>query len=672
MGMSGIEPPNIAQRKTRPLEAALIEAVEAGIWIHDLSGRLLEANQALCRLLGVDRQRLLQMPVQDLVPDLLEQVGPLTDSQPVVLDTELPTPDGGRIAVELESRLVDYGALPAVLTFVRGTSARPRSALEFAKLSRAVEQSSSTVMITDVHGDIEYVNPKFSQVAGYQPEEVIGQNPRLLKSGRQSPEFYRELWETISAGREWRGDFINRKKNGQFYWELASISPVRDVDGKVTHYLKVGEDITERKQAEEALQRRNRQLELLNRASQAFNSTLDLDEVLLVVLSEVRFWLQVVAASIWLVDQETGELVCRQSSGPHPEVVRGWRLAPGQGIAGWVVNSGESVLVEDAKKDERHYGQLDQLIGLESRSILCVPLRTRQKLIGVLEAVDQDVGRFDAIHLTLAELLATSAAIAIENAGLYEQAQLEIAERKQIQETLYQRTLELQERNDELDAFSHTVAHDLKTPLSLVLGYAQLLHAQRGPLSEDEFERYTRPIAVNARKMEDIIQELLLLASVRREDVQAEPLEMGEVVSEALGRLDYLIEANQAEIVVPGNWPIALGYGPWVEEVWVNYVSNAIKYGGRPPRVELGAAAPDGGAGPVRFWARDNGPGLTEEKQSQLFVPFTRLGQVRIKGHGLGLSIVRRIVEKLGGQAGVKSSGVPGEGAEFFFTLPRP
>jgi PAS domain S-box-containing protein len=668
--MSGLEPAQNARREARAIDAALVEAVEAGVWIHNLSGRVLAVNQALCRRLGMARQQALQLAVQDLIPDYPELADAVASGEPVLLQTELLTAGGRRVPIELKSQLAEYGGLPAVLTVVRDVGERARTALEFAKLTRAVEQSSSTVMITDVHGDIEYVNPKFTQVAGYQAEEVMGRNPRLLKSGRQPPGFYRELWETISAGREWRGDFINRRKDGQLYWELASISPVRGVDGKVTHYVKVGEDITERVQAEEALQRRNRQLELLNRASQAFNSTLDLDEVLLVVLSEVRFWLQVVAASIWLVDPETGELVCRQSSGPRPEVVRGWRLAPGQGIAGWVVNNGESVLVEDAKKDPRHYGQIDQLLGLESRSILCVPLRTRQKLIGVLEAVDQGVGRFDSIHLTLAELLATSAAIAIENAGLYEQAQLEIAERKQVQEALYQRTLELQERNDELDAFSHTVAHDLKTPLSLVLGYAQLLHEQSGPLSEDEFERYTRPIAANARKMQEIIEELLLLASVRREDVRVEPLEMVQVVSEALGRLDHLIERHQAEILMPESWPVALGYGPWVGEVWVNYISNAIKYGGQPPRVELGATMSEEGT--VRFSVRDNGPGLTEEKQSQLFVPFTRLGQVRAKGHGLGLSIVRRIVEKLGGQVGVESSAVPGEGAEFFFTLPRP
>jgi signal transduction histidine kinase len=109
-----------------------------------------------------------------------------------------------------------------------------------------------------------------------------------------------------------------------------------------------------------------------------------------------------------------------------------------------------------------------------------------------------------------------------------------------------------------------------------------------------------------------------------------------------------------------------LGYAPWIEEVWVNYLSNAIKYGGRPPRVELGAETQPGGL--VRFWVRDNGPGIAPEAQVRLFVPFTRLDQVRAKGHGLGLSIVRRIVEKLGGQVGVIST--PGQGSVFSFTLP--
>jgi signal transduction histidine kinase len=143
---------------------------------------------------------------------------------------------------------------------------------------------------------------------------------------------------------------------------------------------------------------------------------------------------------------------------------------------------------------------------------------------------------------------------------------------------------------------------------------------------------------------------------------------MANIVDEARLRLSDLIEERQAEIVLPeaSAWPVALGHAEWIVEVWVNYFSNAIKYGGQPPCMKLGAEAqPDG---MVRFWARDNGHGLSPEEQARLFTPFTRLNQVRAKGHGLGLSIVRRIVEKLGGQVGVESR--IGQGSSFFFTLP--
>lgn len=118
------------------------------------------------------------------------------------------------------------------------------------QFSRAVEQSPASIVITDTKGNIEYVNPKFTEVTGYTAEEVNGQNPRVLKSGNNSPDFYRELWVTLSEGREWRGEFHNRKKNGEFFWEFASISPIRNAEGIVTHYLAIKEDITRRKEIE--------------------------------------------------------------------------------------------------------------------------------------------------------------------------------------------------------------------------------------------------------------------------------------------------------------------------------------------------------------------------------------------------------------------------------------
>lgn len=117
----------------------------------------------------------------------------------------------------------------------------------------AVEQSPATVVITDKNGSIEYVNPKFTHLTGYTFNEALGHNPRILKSGKQSLEFYRDLWQTITAGKEWRGEFHNKKKNGDLYWESASISPILDDEGRITHFVAVKEDITDRKKAEEEL-----------------------------------------------------------------------------------------------------------------------------------------------------------------------------------------------------------------------------------------------------------------------------------------------------------------------------------------------------------------------------------------------------------------------------------
>ncbi len=119
--------------------------------------------------------------------------------------------------------------------------------------SRAVEQSPASIVITNLQGEIEYVNPKFIELTGYRLDEVIGQNPRVLKSGETSSDEYKGLWESIMAGQEWHGEFHNRKKNGELYWEFASISPIIDDEGNVTHFLAVKEDITERKAMEAEL-----------------------------------------------------------------------------------------------------------------------------------------------------------------------------------------------------------------------------------------------------------------------------------------------------------------------------------------------------------------------------------------------------------------------------------
>jgi len=234
---------------------------------------------------------------------------------------------------------------------------------------------------------------------------------------------------------------------------------------------------------------------------------------------------------------------------------------------------------------------------------------------------------------------------------------------------LQAKTFELEQRNTELDAFAHTVAHDLKTPLTGIIGITELMKesCEDSPPVENFWREQLHLLDVAAHQMNSIIDGLLLLAGVcRQENLTIQSLDMRVVVEEVLEGQAFIIKKYHAEVCLPSHWPAARGFAPWVKEIWVNYLTNALKYGGRPPRLELGAESQVDGM--IRFWLRDNGLGLTPEAQTQLFTPFNRLHCHRVEGHGLGLSIVKHIVEKLGGQVGVESSLQ--EGSLFYFTLP--
>src|SRR3954468_17430566 len=207
---------------------------------------------------------------------------------------------------------------------------------------------------------------------------------------------------------------------------------------------------------------------------------------------------------------------------------------------------------------------------------------------------------------------------------------------------------------DELDAFAHTVAHALKNPISVLMMRTELLQSIWTTADDATKLKQVAELVTSASRLNNIVDELLVLAGVGRQTVARLPLDMAAVVHDAPARIENLLKKSGAQIEQPKQWPVALGHAPWVVEIWANYLSNAVKYGGQPPVVRLGAElVPERKS--VRFWVDDNGAGLTEEQQAQLFKVFSRVTESRIQGHGLGLSIVRRISEKLDGRAGVES-----------------
>ena len=426
------------------------------------------------------------------------------------------------------------------------------------------------------------------------------------------------------------------------------------------------QEIIEHQKAQETLHNYADRLRTIHEIDQAILAARSAETIAMAAIGRIRY-LMLCQRVIVIEVTETGQIekLAAESSGEialSPDVTIYYEMFESQALRQGLVQGVEDLATHPDRS------RLQQLLYLEGvRSYVVVPLRVQDELIGTLHLEANRPRAFTADHINSAIEIVVLLAVGIRQARLYERAQREIAERKQVTRTLRQRTIELEERNAELDAFAHTVAHDLKNPLTSLLGFSDLLESRLSKMSEEAVCYNLQFIGQSGRKIESIINELLLLSSVRAmEEIEIESLDMTYLVTEAQERLAYMIDEHQPEIILPDHWPVAQGYAAWIEDVWTNYLSNAIKYGGRPPRIELGATPqPDGF---VRFWVRDNGSGLSAEQQSRLFSPFERLGQVRAKGHGLGLSIVLRIVEKLGGQVGAESE--VGLGSEFFFTLP--
>jgi PAS domain S-box-containing protein len=219
----------------------------------------------------------------------------------------------------------------------------------------------------------------------------------------------------------------------------------------------------------------------------------------------------------------------------------------------------------------------------------------------------------------------------------------------------------------DLDAYARSVAHDLKNPLASIVSLSELIKNSLLVNKTDEALEMTEMVHDQSMRMTVLIDDLLLLSRIRKEDVKIESVDMKKILAGVLPRFQEETNLQKAIFEMPDKWPEVLGHNMWLEQVWMNLISNALKYGGKPPVIKLGFEKVS--ETQYRFSIHDNGNGLSAESLSKIFSDFERLGRKDITGHGLGLSIVRRIIEKLGGEVSVKSSNQKGEGCIFSFTL---
>lgn len=441
-----------ALRESEERYRLLAENATDVIWTMDMDLRFTSFSPSIQRLLGYTPKEALQCDFQEILPpqsfevalDVIRQE--MTEENFIrirnepfwsrTMELEHIRKDGSKIWTEVKvSFLRDQSSYPiGILGTTRDIQKRKqvqdallrseerfRTAVETMLDGFAIFSSVRDEAGTIVDFRYEYINRAGCQLNQMPLEEHLGKTILELLPAHKEVGLIDQYAQVVETGVPLSKEDLNYEDTYGGGKRLLRAFDVRAVpfgDG----FAVIWRDITERRRNEVLLKRRNQELALLNEASQAFNSTLDLDQVLQRVLEKLSPQ-SGSASSFWLVERETNQLICRQAYGPHSEIVRGWRMQPGEGLVGWAAVHGESVISPDSRSDNRHYTEIDQKTGYVTPSILTVPLKSREKVIGVLQLLNTKANAFDLAGLEMVESVASIASVAVENARLFEDAQ---------------------------------------------------------------------------------------------------------------------------------------------------------------------------------------------------------------------------------------------------------
>ncbi|GAB4454629.1 MAG: hypothetical protein Kow0031_36540 [Anaerolineae bacterium] len=420
----------------------------------------------------------------------------------------------------------------------------------------------------------------------------------------------------------------------------------------------------------DAINRRIDELDSLNQIGQAITSTLDLQKTLTLITDHTIRLMDVAAASVALIDADKNDVWFAAASGEGSEAVLGLRMARGSGIAGWVADQGESVIVPDVQSDSRFFAGMDRQSGFYTRSILCVPLQTKEGTIGAIEVMNKRVGTFNQEDMRLLQALAAPAATAIEHARLYEEKTATIRRLAETQTQLIQSA-----KLAAVGELAAGVAHEINNPLTSILGLTSLLleTPPNEPLDEPGREDL-KIIHRESQRARDIVRGLLNFA--RADLPNRRPTDFSQLVDEAIflvftKRVSHAIELDKNLADLPS---ILVDPGQ-IKQVIVNLLNNAVQSmlpeNGRPARLSVTTAVePDETGLPcVICHVADTGNGIEPEILPKIFDPFFTTKEVG-QGTGLGLSVSYGIIQRHGGSISVSS--VPGQGTTFTISLPLP
>ncbi|VAW89785.1 diguanylate cyclase/phosphodiesterase (GGDEF & EAL domains) with PAS/PAC sensor(s) [hydrothermal vent metagenome] len=481
------------------------------------------------------------------------------------------------------------------------------------KLSLAVEQSPSMVMITDRYGVIEYVNPKFTDVTGFTSEEALGQTPALLKSDLTSSATYQDMWQTITAGRDWYGDLQNRKKNGEIYWERETISPLLGDDGVIKHYVALKEDITKRKAVEEDLQ-----------VFRRFAET-----------SGQGFGITTLGGEITYVNQT----LCQMMKETSVDAVCG--------------------------RDFSHYYSAE------------INAYFKQEIMPLLKGNSQWTGELPFLTATGESIPTLENLFVIRDeqgkARFFGNVITDITQQKNTEKVLQEAKDQAEQANKSKGEFLANMSHEIRSPLNAVTGMTYLL--QKTPLTTRQ-QDYLNIILSSSNTLLGVINDILDFSKIEAGHLKMEQTRfLLDDVFKNLSSLESL-RASQKELEIvfsidKGIPQAVVGDPLRLGQILINLTSNAIKFTERGQIVvSVVPVSLQGERVKLNFSVQDTGIGIEQTKAAQLFEPFTQADGSTTRqygGTGLGLAICKQLVELMDGSIGVESE--IGRGSRFYFDV---
>ncbi len=498
-------------------------------------------------------------------------------------------------------------------------------------LSLAVDQSPNSIIVTNLTGQIEYVNDAFVEISGYLREEVIGHNPRMLQSGLTPPETFKSLWENLRGGKPWHGEFRNLRKNGDLYVELAHIAPVHQIDGQVSHYLAIKEDITEKTRIAHELDRHRADLERL-----VAERTAELEE-----LAELNR--HVIRSSAQGILAYDGDGACVLANEAAARILRTTTSAllkqNFHGLGAW--------------RDCGLYQMLADTLASGQEGHVEVQMTTSS---------GDDVW-IDVVASTFLSRGARHVLLSLSDVGPFRLAEMALADAR--------------DRADEASraqgAFLANISHDLRTPLTAIKGSLSLVNNRVLGELPAPVRELTEIAEASCSRLIRLVNDLL---DFERLSTGGMPLTMADVnVAELLGAAlaDISGLAGSCGVTVrqTGRLPkgaAVIGDADRLMQVLDNLLSNAVKFSGRGTEVVVSAAVAEDHR--LRIALTDQGPGIPEEFRPRLFERFSQAAEAgrRAGGTGLGLAITKELVERQGGTIGFECG--PEGGTTFWVLLP--